>query len=157
MIVGFAGVSGYTENLGRFADGPLLHFIDGAPTPSTGGDTFENHSPVDSMLLGTVASGDAADVDLAARAVADSGARLRRLGRHRRSLDDIFADLEQIGYDGAFSFEAKLDPFLPLVLAAENTTHLRLGTAIAIANAMEIDLSEALHAKMIRNAEKYPK
>jgi probable F420-dependent oxidoreductase len=44
-----------------------------------------------------------------------------------------FARLEEIGYDGAFSFEAKLDPFLPLVLAAENTTHLRLGTAVAIA------------------------
>ena len=44
-----------------------------------------------------------------------------------------FAHLESIGYDGAFSFEAKLDPFLPLTLAAEHTTRLRLGTAIAIA------------------------
>ncbi len=44
-----------------------------------------------------------------------------------------FTHLEQIGYDGAFSFEAKHDPFLPLVLAAENTTRLRIGTAIAIA------------------------
>jgi probable F420-dependent oxidoreductase len=44
-----------------------------------------------------------------------------------------FARLEAIGYDGAFSFEAKHDPFLPLVLAAEHTTHLRLGTAVAIA------------------------
>ncbi len=44
-----------------------------------------------------------------------------------------FTRLEQIGYDGAFSFEAKHDPFLPLVLAAENTTNLRIGTAIAIA------------------------
>jgi probable F420-dependent oxidoreductase len=43
-----------------------------------------------------------------------------------------FAQLEEIGYDGAFSFEAKLDPFLPLVLAAEHTNQLRLGTAIAI-------------------------
>lgn len=31
-------------------------------------------------------------LDHAARAVADSGARLRRLGRHRRTLDDIFAE-----------------------------------------------------------------
>lgn len=30
--------------------------------------------------------------DLAARSVADAGARIRRLGQHRRSLDDIFAD-----------------------------------------------------------------
>jgi len=44
-----------------------------------------------------------------------------------------FLDLERIGYDGAFSFESKLDPFLPLVLAAEHTQHLRLGTAISIA------------------------
>jgi probable F420-dependent oxidoreductase len=44
-----------------------------------------------------------------------------------------FAHLEAIGYDGAFSFEAKLDPFLPLVLASEHTSRLRLGTAVAIA------------------------
>ena len=50
-----------------------------------------------------------------------------------RDARTTFARLEEIGYDGAFSFEAKLDPFLPLVLAAENTTRLRLGTAIAIA------------------------
>jgi probable F420-dependent oxidoreductase len=50
-----------------------------------------------------------------------------------RDARTTFAQLEEIGYDGAFSFEAKLDPFLPLVLAAEHTRHLRLGTAIAIA------------------------
>jgi probable F420-dependent oxidoreductase len=45
---------------------------------------------------------------------------------------DLFARLERIGYDIAFSFEAKHDPFLPLALAAQTTTHLRLGTAVAI-------------------------
>ena len=50
-----------------------------------------------------------------------------------RDARESFRKLEAIGYDGAFSFEAKLDPFLPLVLAAENTERLRLGTAIAIA------------------------
>jgi len=45
----------------------------------------------------------------------------------------IFPRLEEIGYDGGFSFEAKHDPFLPLAVAAEHTTRLRLGTAIAIA------------------------
>jgi probable F420-dependent oxidoreductase len=50
-----------------------------------------------------------------------------------RDARESFARLEEIGYDGAFSFEAKLDPFLPLVLAAEHTKRLRLGTAIAIA------------------------
>jgi hypothetical protein len=38
----------------------------------------------------------------------------------------VFPRLEEIGYDGAFSFEAKQDPFLPLVLAAEHTKRLQL-------------------------------
>ncbi|HVJ96972.1 MAG TPA: LLM class flavin-dependent oxidoreductase, partial [Acidimicrobiia bacterium] len=45
----------------------------------------------------------------------------------------LFAELERIGYDTAFSFEAKHDPFLPLALAAPATSGLRLGTAVAIA------------------------
>jgi probable F420-dependent oxidoreductase len=50
-----------------------------------------------------------------------------------RQARELFPRLEAIGYDGAFSFEAKHDPFLPLVLAAEHTARLRLGTAVAIA------------------------
>ena len=50
-----------------------------------------------------------------------------------RDARQSFRHLEEIGYDGAFSFEAKLDPFLPLVLAAETTRSLILGTAITIA------------------------
>ncbi len=45
----------------------------------------------------------------------------------------LFNHLENIGYDGAFSYETKHDPFLPLVAAAAKTQSLRLGTAIAIA------------------------
>lgn len=45
----------------------------------------------------------------------------------------LFRRLEEVGYDGAFSYETKHDPFLPLALAAEHTSHLRLGTGIAIA------------------------
>ena len=45
---------------------------------------------------------------------------------------ELFARLEHIGYDTAFSFEAKHDPFLPLALAAQTTTRIRLGTAVAI-------------------------
>jgi len=41
--------------------------------------------------------------------------------------------LEEIGYDGAFSFEGPHDPFLPLSVAAEATTRIELATAIAIA------------------------
>ena len=50
-----------------------------------------------------------------------------------REARNIYPALEEIGYDGAFSFEAKHDPFLPLALAAEHTRHLQLGTAVAIA------------------------
>jgi len=46
---------------------------------------------------------------------------------------DLFARLEAAGYDGAFTFETKHDPFLPLAAAAPRTTRLRLGTAVAIA------------------------
>lgn len=44
----------------------------------------------------------------------------------------VFGELEAAGYDSAFSFESSHDPFLPLALATEHTTHLRLGTAVAI-------------------------
>ena len=40
---------------------------------------------------------------------------------------------EDIGYDGVWSPETGHDPFLPLMLAAEHTTHLELGTGIAVA------------------------
>jgi probable F420-dependent oxidoreductase len=45
----------------------------------------------------------------------------------------LYRELEDVGYDRAFSFEAKHDPFIPLAVAAEHTTRLELGTAIAIA------------------------
>jgi probable F420-dependent oxidoreductase len=46
---------------------------------------------------------------------------------------ETFAAVERAGYDGAFTFESTHDPFLPLAAAAGTTTHLRLGTAVAIA------------------------
>jgi len=45
----------------------------------------------------------------------------------------LFAELEAAGYDGAFTFETKHDPFVPLALAAGSTARIQLGTAIAIA------------------------
>jgi hypothetical protein len=61
-----------------------------------------------------------------------------------------FRQLEEIGHHGAFSFEAKPDPFLPLVLAAENTTSLRLGTASAIAFARIQVVDSRLRASRVR-------
>jgi probable F420-dependent oxidoreductase len=46
---------------------------------------------------------------------------------------ELYPELERVGYDRAFSFEAKHDPFVPIAVAAEHTTRLELGTAIAIA------------------------
>jgi probable F420-dependent oxidoreductase len=49
-----------------------------------------------------------------------------------RDAGRIFRELEDIGYDGGFSFESKHDPFFPLVIAAGTTRRLQLGTAVAI-------------------------
>jgi probable F420-dependent oxidoreductase len=40
---------------------------------------------------------------------------------------------EDIGFDALWSAETCHDPFLPLVLAAEHTTRIKLGTSIAVA------------------------
>ncbi|NEA63294.1 TIGR03617 family F420-dependent LLM class oxidoreductase [Streptomyces sp. SID12488] len=40
---------------------------------------------------------------------------------------------EKAGYDGLWASESKHDPFLPLMLAAEHTERLEVGTAIAVA------------------------
>ncbi len=43
------------------------------------------------------------------------------------------ANFENMGFDGAWSFEAGHDPFVPLVLASQTTERIELGTAIAVA------------------------
>ena len=43
------------------------------------------------------------------------------------------ARAERLGYDGLFTADTAHDPFLPLVVAAEETETLQLGTAIAVA------------------------
>jgi probable F420-dependent oxidoreductase len=42
-------------------------------------------------------------------------------------------DTEAAGYDGAWTAETAHDPFFPLLLAAEHTERLELGTSIAVA------------------------
>jgi probable F420-dependent oxidoreductase len=46
---------------------------------------------------------------------------------------DAAGALERDGYDGGWTAETSHDPFLPLLLAAEHTTRLELGTNIAVA------------------------
>lgn len=43
------------------------------------------------------------------------------------------ARAEDAGYDGIFTAETSSDPFLPLVVAAEHTSRIELGTSIAVA------------------------
>ena len=50
-----------------------------------------------------------------------------------RDVRTIYREIEDAGYDRAFSFEAKHNPFIPLAVAGEHTTSIELGTAIAIA------------------------
>ena len=45
----------------------------------------------------------------------------------------VIKQLEDSGYDGAYSFEGAHDPFLPLVAAATNTSKIELITSIAVA------------------------
>jgi probable F420-dependent oxidoreductase len=52
------------------------------------------------------------------------------------ALDDVPATarrIEDLGFDGAYTFEGPHDPFLPLALAAEHTSRIRLMTAVAVA------------------------
>jgi probable F420-dependent oxidoreductase len=45
----------------------------------------------------------------------------------------VARELEELGYDGAFSAETAHDPFFPIALAAEHTESLELVTGIAVA------------------------
>ncbi|ORB76967.1 LLM class flavin-dependent oxidoreductase, partial [Mycobacterium timonense] len=40
---------------------------------------------------------------------------------------------ERAGFDGVWSTEVSRDPFLPLMIAADRSRTLRLGTAVAVA------------------------
>jgi probable F420-dependent oxidoreductase len=46
---------------------------------------------------------------------------------------ELAGELEQQGYDACWTGEINHDPFLPLLLAAEHTSRLELGTSIAVA------------------------
>ncbi len=50
-----------------------------------------------------------------------------------REVTALVAHAEEHGWDGIWTSEAKHDPFLPLLLAAEHSQRLTLGTSIAVA------------------------
>jgi probable F420-dependent oxidoreductase len=55
------------------------------------------------------------------------------LGTDLRSAADSAREAEAAGYSGVWTAETAHDPFLPLLLAAEHTTDIELGTSIAVA------------------------
>jgi probable F420-dependent oxidoreductase len=52
---------------------------------------------------------------------------------HLAGVTQAVSALERRGYDGCWTAETNHDPFLPLVLAAEHTSKIELGTSIAVA------------------------
>lgn len=50
-----------------------------------------------------------------------------------REMATASADAESAGYQGIWTFEGSHDPFLPLLLAAEHSREVMLGTSIAVA------------------------
>ena len=82
--------------LARFKSGTLQHWIDGEPRASSADVTFDNHTPVDDSFLGSVASGDADDVDRAAQAATRAFADWRKMpgGKRRALLHDIADAIE---------------------------------------------------------------
>ena len=55
------------------------------------------------------------------------------IGTDLRNVPQNAKDAEAAGYSGAWTAETSHDPFLPLLLAAEHTEKLELGTSIAVA------------------------
>ena len=90
------------EHLARFRDGVVPHWIAGEPSPSASGATFEALDPRTNDRLCTVAAGDAADIDRAARAAEAAFPAWRDIdGARRRAIlhdiaDAIVARAEEI-------------------------------------------------------------
>jgi probable F420-dependent oxidoreductase len=55
------------------------------------------------------------------------------IGLDLRKVAESAKEVEAAGYTGAWTAETSHDPFLPLLLAAEHTERLELGTSIAVA------------------------
>jgi alkanesulfonate monooxygenase SsuD/methylene tetrahydromethanopterin reductase-like flavin-dependent oxidoreductase (luciferase family) len=62
---------------------------------------------------------------------------------------------ERIGFDGLWSTEVNRDPFLPLAIAAEKSTTLRLGTGVAVAFARS-PMTTALAANDLQSLSGWP-
>lgn len=78
----------------QVAERGVKHFINGEWVESVSGETFETTTPIDGSHIATVASGDARDIDLAAKAAASAFPAWRDLsGKERRRILNKVADL----------------------------------------------------------------
>ena len=88
--------------LSAFRARPILNHMGGRDCPARSGKTFESVSPIDMALVTTVARGDLADIDDAARAASDAFPAWRDMdGAARRAIlhriaDGIVARAEEI-------------------------------------------------------------
>ena len=79
--------------LGRFREKPLPHFINGKSDSGRSGKTFENQTPIDNSVIGTVASGNDQDIDAACKAAEDAFAEWRAMpGKERKNVLHRIAD-----------------------------------------------------------------
>ena len=103
------GPMSFTENLGkaetllaRYDGAPILNHIGGEDRAAASGATFETISPIDLSVIGTAATGDATDIDAAAKAAHDAFSAWRDMdGAKRRAIlhgiaDGIVARAEEI-------------------------------------------------------------
>ena len=51
---------------------------------------------------------------------------------HLKDVPAISRAAQEIGFDALWTQETQHDPFLPCALIAEHTSHLRVGTAVAV-------------------------
>ncbi len=54
-------------------------------------------------------------------------------GKYLPNIGRLARAAEELGFAGLWSSETKHDPFLPLLLAAEHTSAIALGTSVALA------------------------
>src|SRR5262245_57295818 len=79
--------------LAQFKGAPVAHFIGGETVAAKAGKTFDTLCPVDNSTLATVAVGDAADIDAAAKAAAAAFPAWRAIsGANRRAILHAIAD-----------------------------------------------------------------
>ena len=70
--------------LAPYRTSPILNHIAGEGMPSRSGKTFESISPIDQTSIATVARGDSADIDAAAKAASDAFPAWRDLDGAKR-------------------------------------------------------------------------